>query len=683
MTDPERLLAALNPEQRQVTLALAGPVRVLAGAGTGKTRAITHRVAYGVATGHYRPQEVLALSFTTRAAGEMRSRLADLGAPGVQARTFHSAALRQLRYFWPKTYRSDLPHIIESKLSLLGAVAKKLALPTDQAALKDLAAAIEWAKVSNVTPETYPVVGANANGMDAPTIGRAFAGYETLKREAGRMDLEDVLLLTAGMLAEEPQVVAQVRDQYRWFVVDEFQDVSPLQSALLDLWLGDRQEICVVGDPAQTIFSFAGAKPELLLGFAEKFPETQTVELRRNYRSTPQIVEFANGVLRGVMPGALKLQAQGASGDQVAAHSYPDEPAEAEGVARQIQRLIESGTSPQDMAILVRINSLSQAFEDALAVRQIKYAVRGGRRFFDRPEIKEAVTRLRGEHRAGVNRGDAIANVLAAMNWVSTPPPVRGEQRDRWESLDTLRSLIEAQEKDLAELIADLDRRAADQHDPAASGVTITTMHAAKGLEWPVVFVCGLAEGTMPIAYAEGLHEIAEEGRLLYVALTRAQRALHVSWALARTPGGRAVRKGSRFLPQAKVAASAKPERRPRSRKMVNCHKCGAALRTGAEKKLGRCQNCPGSHNERLYLRLCEWRKARADVDRVPAFVVFTDATLMLIAEHEPQDGPSLLAVSGVGPTKLERYGPEVLDVINQGQVPASNAASNTASNTA
>ncbi|MBO0847478.1 MAG: ATP-dependent helicase, partial [Nocardioides sp.] len=315
------LLEALDPEQREVAEALRGPVRVLAGAGTGKTRAITHRIAHGVAEGVYVPTEVLAVTFTTRAAGEMRGRLHRLGAPGVQARTFHSAALRQLRWFWPTTYGGELPTLTESKIPLVASAARRQRVATDQALLRDLASEVEWAKVSNVGPDDYARVaglrGRQVASIDPETVGRLFAGYEEVKRSQARMDMEDVLLLTAGMLAEEERVAAQVRAQYKWFVVDEFQDVSPIQSALLELWLGGRDEICVVGDPAQTIYSFAGADASYLRDFPRKFPGTTSIELFRNYRSTPEVVDAANTVLAGSATATVRLRAQRPAGPAV------------------------------------------------------------------------------------------------------------------------------------------------------------------------------------------------------------------------------------------------------------------------------------------------------------------------------------------------------------------------------
>ncbi len=410
MPDPAELLAGLDPEQRQVAEALRGPVRVLAGAGTGKTRAITHRIAHGVATGVYAPTEVLAVTFTTRAAGEMRGRLRRLGTEGVQARTFHSAALRQLRYFWPHVHGSDVPTLTESKLGMIATAAARQRVRADQATLRDIASEVEWAKVSNVHPDDYARIagqrGRAVSGHDPETVGRIFGTYEDVKRAQSRMDMEDVLLLTAGMLADDERVAAQVRRQYKWFVVDEFQDVSPIQSALLDLWLGGRDELCVVGDPAQTIYSFAGANANYLREFPAKFPGTTSIDLVRNYRSTPEVVAAANTLLAGTPSAGVRLAAQRPAGPDVRYTPYADEVAEAEAVAGQIQTLRDQGQPLGEVAVVFRINALSAAFEDALAHRGLPYVVRGAARFFDRAEVREAVTRLRGAARGGTSTAD-------------------------------------------------------------------------------------------------------------------------------------------------------------------------------------------------------------------------------------------------------------------------------------
>lgn len=684
MVPPEDLLAALDPEQRAVAEALRGPVRVLAGAGTGKTRAITHRIAHGVATGVYAPTEVLAVTFTTRAAGEMRGRLRQLGAPGVQARTFHAAALRQLRYFWPVVHGTDLPVLTESKLPMLALAARRQRLGVDQGLLRDLASEVEWAKVSNVRPEEYaalaPTRGREVSNLDAATVARVFSGYEDVKRGQGRMDMEDVLLLTAALLAEDERVAAQVRRQYKWFVVDEFQDVSPLQSALLDLWLGGRDEICVVGDPAQTIYSFAGANADYLRTFPDRHPDTTSVELVRNYRSTPEVISAANQLLAGTPSRSVELVAQRRPGPAVAYHGHDDEVAEAESTAAEILRLRSAGVPLSEVAVLFRINAQSEAFEDALAARNIPYVIRGAARFFDRQEVRQAITLLRGTARSGAGSGDLVEDVrgtLAGMGWTSQPPSGRGTTRDRWESMQALVSQAESWAQDPPEggaglnaFVDDLDRRASEQHAPLAEGVTLATLHAAKGLEWDAVFVCGAQEGSIPISFAVSPTEVEEERRLLYVGLTRARAHLTVSWSLARNPGGRRSRKPSRFLEDLSAEASrvsAEQRRGRTTRKAARaamCRTCGRPLSSAAERKVGRCDDCPATYDEELFERLREWRRERAGDDQVPAYVVFTDKTLEAIAEAKPGTDAELLRISGVGPSKVERYGPDVLALI-------------------
>lgn len=698
----DQLLESLDPEQREVALALQGPVRVLAGAGTGKTRAVTHRIAYGVASGVYNPTEVLAVTFTTRAAGEMRTRLRSLGAGGVQARTFHSAALRQARFFWPKVYGGELPVLTESKLGMLGNAARRNRVATDQATLRDLASEVEWAKVSNVRPDDYARIaqarGRSVTGQDPDTIARVFATYEDVKRGQGRMDMEDVLLCAAALLAEDERVAAQVRRQYRWFVVDEFQDVSPIQAALLDLWLGGRGDICVVGDPAQTIYSFAGANASYLLDFPKKHSGTTAVDLVRNYRSTPQIIAAANRLLRGSTSAGVQLRAQQDGGPDVAFTEHVDEVAEAEQAAADILALIAGGTPAREVAVLFRINAQSEAFEEALAARGVPYVVRGAARFFSRPEVKQAVTLLRGNARSGSgfkggsgkgssdgsgdgSRDDLVAGtraVLAGMGWTEQAPSGRGSARDKWESLQAIVSQAEEflaadEGADLEAFVAELDRRATEQHAPVAEGVTLATLHAAKGLEWDVVFLAGMTDGTMPIVYAEGQAAVEEERRLLYVGMTRARKQLTVSWALARTPGSRASRKPSRFLTGLRPTSAsdqAAPERgssRRKAKGIAHCRECGKPLATTAERKVGRCEDCPASYDEKLFERLRTWRVERAGQEKVPAYVVFTDLTLQAIAEVKPADAAGLLRINGIGQSKLTKYGDEVLDIVAGG----------------
>ncbi len=346
-------------------------------------------------------------------------------------------------------------------------------------------------------------------------------------------------------------------------------------------------------------------------------------------------------------------------------------------MAAQILRLRDSGRSLGEVAILFRINAQSEAFEEALAARRLPYVVRGAARFFDRPEVREAVTRLRGAARSGEAGEDApmaevVAAILSGMGWTVEPPASRGQTRDRWESWRALadqavefaRTPVEGGVADLNAFVDDLDRRAAEQHAPVADGVTLGTFHAAKGLEWDSVFLCGLQDGTLPITYADTPAAVEEERRLLYVGMTRARADLALSWSLSRNPGGRASRKPSRFLDPLLPDDSRVVGERPRNRKVASCRECGRPLSTGAEKKRGRCEDCPASYDEALFERLRDWRKDRAGEESVPAFVVFTDATLQLIAEHKPQSPEALLRINGIGRAKLDKYGDEVLAVV-------------------
>ena len=687
MPEPEQLLESLDPEQREVATALDGPVRVLAGAGTGKTRAITHRLAYGIAVGAVEPSQVLAVTFTTRAAGEMRARLARLGAAGVQARTFHSAALRQARYFWPQVNGRQLPEIVASKVPLIAEAVSRCRLRAAQADLRDLAGEIEWAKVSNVLPDDYPRLAAAANrGLatyDAATVAKVFAGYEEVRRDRFRIDLEDVLLCAAALIAEDERVAAAVRRQYSWFVVDEFQDVNPLQSRLLDLWLGGRHQVCVVGDPAQTIYSFAGASADYLQGFPRHHPGTTSVTLHRNYRSTPEVVAAANAVMSPASPpaaaagsaAAVTLRATRPTGADVTFSACPDEVAEAAQVAAEIATAVSSGTDPRDLAILFRINAQSEAFEEALSERSIPFVVRGGERFFDRGEVRQAVALLRGAARSEAERTDDlvrdVTDVLTSMGWATEPPRARGNVRDRWESLQAIVTMAGDHaaanpSRDLVDFVAELQRRADVQHAPVADGVTLTTLHAAKGLEWSGVHLVGMHEGSMPIVYAETPAQVEEERRLLYVGMTRARDRLHVSWAAARSPGGRGQRGPSRFLdglvtiaqpPLPRVAG----RRGRRSATVTRCRVCSRPLVDARERKLGRCLDCPSSYDEALFDALRAWRKQRAATEKVPAYCVFTDATLTALAELRPGDRASLIAVPGIGLVKVDKYGEDVI----------------------
>ncbi|KQY24476.1 ATP-dependent DNA helicase [Cellulomonas sp. Root485] len=654
----EALLDALDPEQRAVATTLRGPVRVLAGAGTGKTRAITHRIAYGIQVGAYRPANVLAVTFTARAAGEMRTRLRLLGAPGVQARTFHAAALRQLGFFWPKVVGGPPPRILEQKVKLVAHAAQLVGLETDRESVRDLASEIEWAKVSLVTPDDYAKAAAATDrpgpgGTDPQSVARLMAAYESAKDQQGVIDFEDVLLLLAAMLAERRDVADSVREQYQHFVVDEYQDVSPLQQYLLDQWLGGRQELCVVGDPSQTIYSFAGASAHHLTTFTRTYPRATTVELVRDYRSTPQVVSLANHVMHASRkaggPVPLELRAQRPDGPDVSYVTYPDDDAEAAGVTDAIAALVRGGVPAAEIAVLFRTNVQSEAFEAALADRGIAYQVRGNARFFARADVRKAMVLLRGGARSadpGTPMPESVRDILRSAGWTDAPPEGRGASRERWDALQALVSLADALAAapptgdgppTVADLVAELDERAAAQHAPTVEGVTLASLHAAKGLEWDAVFLVGLSDGLLPTVQAQTDATVAEERRLLYVGITRAREHLQLSYSRARHPRARASRGVSRFL------TDLWPDERRR----------------------------PGVPRRDLDVRqqavvdgLTAWRDAHAaELRRQPASVL-TSATIRAIAERCPGTLEELGAVRGVGPMTLADIGEDVLAAV-------------------
>ncbi|MEU0528011.1 ATP-dependent DNA helicase UvrD2 [Streptomyces niveus] len=696
--DADAVLDGLDPEQREVATALHGPVCVLAGAGTGKTRAITHRIAYGVRAGILQPASVLAVTFTNRAAGEMRGRLRQLGAGGVQARTFHSAALRQLQYFWPKVVGGELPRLLERKVQLVAESAARCRIRLDRNELRDVTGEIEWAKVTQTVPADYPAAVAKSH-RDAPRdpaeIGQIYAMYEQLKRDRSVIDFEDVLLLTVGILQDRHDIADQIRGQYQHFVVDEYQDVSPLQQRLLELWMGDRENICVVGDASQTIYSFTGATPDHLLNFRTRHPSATMVKLVRDYRSTPQVVHLANGLLNQARGRAaehrLELISQRDAGPEPVYTEYADEPAEAEGTARRIRDLVAAGVPAGEIAVLYRINAQSEVYEQALADAGVPYQLRGAERFFERQEVREAGAALRGAARFGGNDSllddvvdlpSQVRAVLSTKGWTTEPPTGSGAVRDRWESLAALVRLAEdfvraRPEATLGDLVTELDERAAAQHAPTVQGVTLASLHAAKGLEWDAVFLVGLTEGMMPITYAKTDEQVEEERRLLYVGVTRARLHISLSWALSRAPGGRASRRPTRFLSGLRPGSSAPGTRgagaaaggaaerggRRKRRGPVLCRVCGTTLTDAGEMKLMRCEGCPSDMDEGLYERLREWRSDQAKQLGQPAYCVFTDKTLMAIAESVPGDDGELSRISGVGGRKLERFGADVLAI--------------------
>ena len=664
--NPEELLNALDPDQRAVATQVAGPLAVLAGAGTGKTRAITYRIAYGAAVGAFDPSNVLAVTFTQRAAFEMRHRLAQLGVPKAQARTFHSAALRQLRHFWPTVVGGPLPDVIPHKASLVAASAARLGITIDRTNVRDIAAEVEWAKVSMIDAAHYASRVARLRrdvpaGLDAGDMARLLDVYEDAKNERGVIDFEDILIYLCGMLQERADVASIVRKQYRSFVVDEFQDVNLLQSRLLDLWLGGRHDVCVVGDVAQTIYSFTGASPDYLTGFGRKHPGARIVELTRDYRSTPQIVSLANDVLArsSQREGTVRLSSQRDGGAHVGYCTYDDDHAEAEGVAASIADLIDAGMAPHSIAVLMRTNGQSQAFEEALGARGIPVAVAGGKPFFARDDVRTAISRLRAAAAAATDDGsvgEIVRDVLSGVGWAPEAPSGQAGS-ERWSNMNAIVGWADdSQAQTLSAFVAELDERVAYQVEPDKAGVELATIHAAKGLEWDAVFLVGVAEGLLPISYAKTAAAREEERRLLYVAVTRARDLLTLSWARSRGADGRGKRKRSRLLDgiwpeEARVGA-------PKKRARASTRALNQAFEEEASPQA-----------IELFGRLKAWRLEVSRQAGVPPFAVFTDQTLRDITQAMPKNTTQLRVIRGIGDVKVQRFAAPVLALVRGEEV--------------
>ena len=553
-------LASLNEQQRQAASCVSGPVLILAGAGTGKTRTLIHRLAHAISSDVVSANQTLTLTFTNRAAGELRSRLATLGFGSAQVRTFHSAALRQLRFFYPQVFTNQMPTLVSSKTKFIKQAAELCHIEDDAEVIRDLVSEIEWAKVNIISPEIYRTTAQSlervtASKLSFDQIAQVYETYLSELDQANCMDFEDVLLTTTALLANYPDLAAQVRSQYRYFTVDEFQDVSPIQFELLSLWLGNRDDICVVGDPAQTIYEFTGATADYLTKFTEHFPRAEVFELTQSYRSTPQIIETANQVL-GAMPGEkLYLQTQIAAANSVTSTSYSDDQAEADQIVNQIKSLLSSGVAPREIAIIFRMNSQSDIFAQALSEAGIPYSLRGTTRFFDRVEVRNALLHLRANLQTKIDRelNYQVRDIVSSLGWSPEPPNSSQSAQLTWESLNTLVELADEFVKEksdqlLTDFIAMLDQRNEFDLEPSPNAVTLASIHAVKGLEWEVVFVAGLSEGLVPISYATTVPTVNQERRLFYVALTRAKQQLHLSWAKSRSAQTKQHRGPSRFL---------------------------------------------------------------------------------------------------------------------------------------
>ena len=634
----EEILEGLNDAQREAAVAVRGPVAILAGAGTGKTTTITRRIAYQVASGTFPAQRLLAVTFTEKAAGELKSRLAKLGVEGVEARTFHAAALSQLRRSWEPETGERLPEILDSKAPLIASLANALPPPHKFMPRSELAGEIEWAK-NRMIPWRRYLAGLEELDHQPPIPAELMAGiyegYERRKERTGRLDFEDMLLLAVRLLTDHPHAAEDVRSRFHAFTVDEYQDVNPLQQALLECWLGDRPELCVVGDDYQTIYSFTGASPSYLLGFVDRHPGATVVRLEENYRSTPQVLTVANALSKRLGGFAKQLRPTLPDGPNPTARALADTDAEVAFVVSEVQRLHSEGVAYEEMAVIYRINARSEAYEESLAEARIPYQVRDGA-FLRRPAARAVTAKLR---RVGPSE-DIVSTVESLTDGLGYDPrsdPDDTEELTRQADLGRLRALATEfaaahLDGDAASFIAELGRRFSTRE--TGRGVNLLTYHRAKGLEFDAVFLTRLLDKELPFRSQRSAADPTEERRLLYVGITRARKHLYLSWPRE----GRS--SPSPFLEELGIVAP-EPPRPP----------VGAAVRVSAR-------------GGTTFDVLREWRRKRAAADGVPAYLVFHDKTLVQIAEERPRDWADLASIPGVGPAKLDRYAEEILALV-------------------
>jgi DNA helicase-2/ATP-dependent DNA helicase PcrA len=601
-------LDGLNPEQRRAAEAVRGPVCILAGAGSGKTTTITRRIAQQAASGAFAPAQIMAVTFTDKAAGELKHRLAALGAPGVRASTFHSAALRQLRHFAPGAVGKILP----SKALALRQIANSLPAPFKFRPAGDLATEIEWAKNRRITVDRYAV---EADGREPPIpidlMLRVFREYERRKAAEGLIDFEDLLELAVQMFEQNGDARETFRAQYRAFTVDEYQDVNLLQQALLDLWLGERDDLCVVGDDYQSIYSFTGAGPEHLLGVPARFPQALVVRLEENYRSTPQVLALANKLVPNLGGAEKTLRPTLADGDEPVVRPYPSPEDEGAAIVAEIRRL---GKPFEEIAILARTNARLTDFEELLHEAGIPFQ---GSSLLERDAARRITRRL---ERSTDDAGGAVRAAALDSGWLETLPDKLGDREVvRQTDLARIVQLASEFDGDAASFVADLRRRF-DSGGDGRRGVNLLTLHRAKGLEFDAVFIPRLQEKELPSKQARTPAEIEEERRLLYVGMTRAKHVLWLTWSGKR----------SRFLSELGVTG-------------------------GAAAPVAKRDWTPDGE------KLRAWRLERSKADGVPPYVVFHDSVLHQIAELRPSSLGELSQIAGVGPAKLERYGDELL----------------------
>jgi DNA helicase-2/ATP-dependent DNA helicase PcrA len=665
------LLRGLDASQRDAVTSAAAPLAILAGAGSGKTRVLTRRIAWQAREGHVDPRRVLALTFTRKAAGELRARLGRLGVEhAVTAGTFHAIALAQLRRRADDEQRA-MPALVERKVRL---IVPLLSVRGREAGLlaAEFASEIEWAKARLIRPDGYARAVAAAGRTPPKPMGEVteiYREYERQKRRRGLVDFDDLIWDCADVIERDAEFAAAQRWRFQHVFVDEFQDASPAQFRLLQAWLGDRPDLCVVGDGDQAIYGFAGADPSYLVHFVahfprERFPAVAVVQLGHNYRSTPQVVAAANAVLAPPGRGS-RVRAARPEGPAPDVAAYDTDEAEARGVARAARAARASDVAWSRIGVLYRVNAQSALFEEAFSRAGVPFRVRGGVRFLDRPEVQVVLDRLRTASREVPGR--TFAEHLVDLTSDDDEEELSEERQEHVDAVARLgREYLDTEggrgsvDGFLAFLRTSL--RGEDVEDAGNDAVELLTFHRAKGLEFHTVFVTGLERGLVPISHAKTSDALDEEQRLLYVAASRAEQVLHLSWARERSIG---VRVSSRHpspwlarIERAVQALDGKAE--PVDARGVIADARGRIASGGASTR-----TIPDG-DVQLFTALVEWRRSLARAAGAPAYVVFNNETLAAIARARPRTRSALLALPGVGPVKVERYGTAVLELVGQ-----------------
>lgn len=659
MENAEYLLEDLDLQQREVATTFSSPVCVLAGAGTGKTRAITYRIAYAISKGIYRSDNVLALTFTTKAAFEMKERLSSLGVPNVTAKTFHSAALSQLKEIWPEVMKYDLPRVLENKSNVIAIVFNALNLSLNPDVMRDVIAEIEWAKVSLISIEDYADTVLSMNrklphNKTAYEIQRIFQCYEKTKVEMGVIDFEDILVLLIGIFKIYPDVLNEIRKRYRYFIVDEYQDVSLLQQVLLDLWVKDSNNLCVVGDACQTIYSFAGASPSFLLDFTTRYANSKKIILNKNYRCGADIIKLANNIAtnityEGNKVDSIALQVMKDSDLPVEYMDCFSKQHEAELVSLKVEELLKKGVDSKNIAILYRTNSQSQSFEEYLSAKGIKFYLKNDNNFFEKREILYALKSIKDIAKSTPNEDTMtiVENVIRSLGWSETPSDFTGEAKEKWDNLNILRN-IAVNQKDTFYKILDfynyLYYMMKEKIQVEKDAVVLSSLHACKGLEWDYVFLVGIQEGLLPIYLAKNNIQIEDEQRLLYVGVTRARKKLYIS----------------KFL-------DSKNNKDNTCRFLRDYWKNSILEKIDVQKNISKDFYDTNTENTiKLYEELKAWRKKVANEYKMDSYKVITDKALQSISIAKPNRIFTLGIIKGVSKVVVKKYGRDILKIIKK-----------------